>query len=754
MALQSFHLLKGHLSLLPEQPLLIAEERYKPASFGPSPRHETDPIGARVLRVNFALVPHRRSIFLLLLGFSLTLTSVLWFAPVSSAQDSTPDRIGCAQPPDDFVLLCLAFESVVDHFVDAVVVSDLAEAAKQGVIDAELAPRTSNPPPCALPSPEFEDVCAEIDRLEDTRTAALAAADAMLASLDDSNTLVLQPSSTRSFFRQLEAADSRAGIGIEFALWGSDGNPCSVPSDTCRLTITDVYSGSPAQAAGLRVGDVIVRYKKTVSNHPCSDLSDLDSWGYVGMPVTIVIRRGGFNTHLTLATAEVVDPLVASRIVDQSIGYIQLDRFADGAGALFGEHLGNLLEAGVESLVVDLRNNPGGYLNVTETIVGYFLNKGDLNHRAQSFREDSRFFADSDGIASDVIALPMAVTANGGSASGSELFLLAVRGNGRAKIVGTTSFGKSTGQRTFIGYSDGGSLLGSVQVTTLRFFGPNDTSAHGGVEPDTVSEISDCAHPVSVARDAAASLIPGVSQLVFNSTPIADAYESGEKVTVSVQFDAPIVVDTDNGEPFLNLEVGTNIRQAAYVATSTENGISTIEFAYTIENDADHDGISIGANSIDLNGATIRRAATGWDALLDHEPLTDDPAQIVATDPEWFFSDISDTAFVEDINWLRHTGITTGCGDDTYCPDRPVTRGQMAAFLSRALQLPAAQADYFTDDEGSTFEDDINRLRQAGITTGCGDDTYCPDRPVTRGQMAAFLYRARDFIAAALIQNP
>ena len=78
----------------------------------------------------------------------------------------------------------------------------------------------------------------------------------------------------------------------------------------------------------------------------------------------------------------------------------------------------------------------------------------------------------------------------------------------------------------------------------------------------------------------------------------------------------------------------------------------------------------------------------------------------------------------------------------------------MAAFLSRALQLPAAQADYFTDDEGSTFEDDINRLRQAGITTGCGDDTYCPDRPVTRGQMAAFLYRARDFIAAALIQNP
>ncbi|MDE0067090.1 MAG: S-layer homology domain-containing protein, partial [Acidimicrobiaceae bacterium] len=86
---------------------------------------------------------------------------------------------------------------------------------------------------------------------------------------------------------------------------------------------------------------------------------------------------------------------------------------------------------------------------------------------------------------------------------------------------------------------------------------------------------------------------------------------------------------------------------------------------------------------------------------------------------------------------------------DAYCPDRPVKRGEMAAFLNRALQLPAAEADYFTDDDGSIFEDHINRLRQAGITTGCADDAYCPDRPVKRGEMAAFLYRARHLIEAA-----
>ena len=77
----------------------------------------------------------------------------------------------------------------------------------------------------------------------------------------------------------------------------------------------------------------------------------------------------------------------------------------------------------------------------------------------------------------------------------------------------------------------------------------------------------------------------------------------------------------------------------------------------------------------------------------------------------------------------------------------------MAAFLSRALQLPAADQDYFNDDNNSTFQDYINRLRQAGITTGCGPTTFCPIEPVTRGQMAAFLYRARDLIEAARQQN-
>jgi beta-lactamase superfamily II metal-dependent hydrolase len=99
------------------------------------------------------------------------------------------------------------------------------------------------------------------------------------------------------------------------------------------------------------------------------------------------------------------------------------------------------------------------------------------------------------------------------------------------------------------------------------------------------------------------------------------------------------------------------------------------------------------------------------------------------------------------IEAIAADGITKGCNppvNDRFCPDDPVTRGQMAAFLNRALHLPATAADFFTDDNDSVFEADINRLAAAGITKGCDppdNTTYCPDASVTRGQMAAFLVR-------------
>ena len=95
---------------------------------------------------------------------------------------------------------------------------------------------------------------------------------------------------------------------------------------------------------------------------------------------------------------------------------------------------------------------------------------------------------------------------------------------------------------------------------------------------------------------------------------------------------------------------------------------------------------------------------------------------------------------------MAQAGITKGCNAEgtLYCPNDSVTRGQMAEFLSRALNLPDGAVNTFVDDDGSIFEADIAKIAQAGITKGCTADgtKFCPNDLVTRGQMAAFLRRA------------
>jgi hypothetical protein len=113
------------------------------------------------------------------------------------------------------------------------------------------------------------------------------------------------------------------------------------------------------------------------------------------------------------------------------------------------------------------------------------------------------------------------------------------------------------------------------------------------------------------------------------------------------------------------------------------------------------------------------------------------------------FDDTAGSVFAADIAWLYRTGITRGCSDRDFCPDAPVTRGQMAAFLHRALgdvTATAGSAADFDDTASSPFAADIEWIAGQGITRGCSPGRYCPDTIVTRGQMAAFLHRADDLL--------
>lgn len=110
-----------------------------------------------------------------------------------------------------------------------------------------------------------------------------------------------------------------------------------------------------------------------------------------------------------------------------------------------------------------------------------------------------------------------------------------------------------------------------------------------------------------------------------------------------------------------------------------------------------------------------------------------------------YFDDDTGRFYENSANRMAEAGITVGCDSRTYCGERDISRGEMAAMLSRVLSLPSSNTDHFGDDDGSTFESAINRIADGNITQGCNpptNDRYCPEDDVNRGQMAAFLQRS------------
>jgi hypothetical protein len=157
-----------------------------------------------------------------------------------------------------------------------------------------------------------------------------------------------------------------------------------------------------------------------------------------------------------------------------------------------------------------------------------------------------------------------------------------------------------------------------------------------------------------------------------------------------------------------------------------------------------HRGIMLG----DYTHASGAREEAGgrWYGVMVFVKLCDASASAPTTSG---FTDLGNSTFIDDIEWLVEQEITFGCAPTLFCPRDPVARGPMASFLQRAFDLPATDEDFFTDDETSTHELAINRSRQAEITSGCDENRYCPTANVTRGQMASFLARALDLPATA-----
>ena len=125
--------------------------------------------------------------------------------------------------------------------------------------------------------------------------------------------------------------------------------------------------------------------------------------------------------------------------------------------------------------------------------------------------------------------------------------------------------------------------------------------------------------------------------------------------------------------------------------------------------------------TVPLNAITRGELARLMADALDLPPTSND-----------FYDDDNGSQYEGDINRLAEAGVTIGCTDTEFCPDAFASRAELASFVARALSLPEATQDYFTDDDGSPHEPDINRLAEAGITDGCAPTRYCPDDTVTR----------------------
>jgi hypothetical protein len=118
-----------------------------------------------------------------------------------------------------------------------------------------------------------------------------------------------------------------------------------------------------------------------------------------------------------------------------------------------------------------------------------------------------------------------------------------------------------------------------------------------------------------------------------------------------------------------------------------------------------------------------------------------------------YFTDDDGSIYEDAINSLADLGITNGCGEHLYCPDAVMNRAQVAAFLDRALDLPQPTDEHFADIGDSPFAAEVNALAEAGLTSGCSDGLFCPNAVASRSQTASFVARAMDLQAQQALED-
>jgi len=248
------------------------------------------------------------------------------------------------------------------------------------------------------------------------------------------------------------------------------------------LTIVSPIEGTPAFDAGLKPGDVIVKIEGEVTKDITLNDAVKKMRGDPGTDITITIfrekERKLQDVTITRAIIKIKD-IRQARILKDGVGYVKLAEFRERTSRDLATALQKLEKEGMTSVILDLRNNPGGLLVSAVEVASQFLEDGKIIVSTKS-RSGETIYYKSVPLPVKYLEIPMAVLINGGSASGSEIVAAAVRENNRAVLVGEKSFGKASVQ-SVIPLSNGAAL----RLTTAKYYTPEGTSIHEkGVIPD------------------------------------------------------------------------------------------------------------------------------------------------------------------------------------------------------------------------------------------------------------------------------
>ncbi len=314
------------------------------------------------------------------------------------------------------------------------------------------------------------------------------ALDGLFKSLDDPHSVYFKNRQER---QELEDTTSGTfgGIGCYISkqqVYDKDGKPL----ENTPIEIVSPFEGTPAYRAGVSAGDLIMKIDgKSTLDITTDDAVSLLR-GKPGSSVTLTIRRGAsleFDVVIVRGTIEI--PTVKSAIINKDIGYIRLLEFSAYAPARMKDALLEVQKEGAKSIVLDLRSNPGGLLDSAITIADYFLSEGTIvSVLGRSPSQNAVYFAKKGNelVPKD---MPVIVLINKSSASASEILTGALKDNGRATIVGETSYGKGSVQVPFSRDDI------AFKLTVARYYSPSGATVDKvGITPNVavkVPELSD-----------------------------------------------------------------------------------------------------------------------------------------------------------------------------------------------------------------------------------------------------------------------